>query len=188
MNTQPVSAASYPVTTPVTTSVTPQATVLPSGETITNPSSIKGNITAMVGKMSHNPEKEVAGNTMVAGAKEQKAARFEAKALEWERKGNVQKAQKNREKAAKFRQAAMTKLTKPVQSVGVATAPGQKADKAARCDAKALEYERKGNMAKAQKNRERAYKIRSKHGITHPVGTVPMTSYGTTTMAPAPIV
>lgn len=62
------------------------------------PSAIKGNITSMVGKMTHNPQKEQDGNIMVANASEQKAARFEAKALQWEQKGNATKAQKNREK------------------------------------------------------------------------------------------
>ena len=48
--------------------------------------------------------------------------------------------------------------------------PALKSDKAARCEAKALEYERKGNLAKAQKNREKAWRIREKHSIPHPVG------------------
>lgn len=62
------------------------------------PSALKGNITAMVGKMTHNAQKEQNGNIMIANAAEQKAARFETKALEWERKGNNNKAIKNREK------------------------------------------------------------------------------------------
>lgn len=62
------------------------------------PSALKGNMTSMMGKMTHNPTKEHDGNIMIANAAEQKAARFETKALEWESKGNTAKAQKNREK------------------------------------------------------------------------------------------
>ena len=43
-------------------------------------------------------------------------------------------------------------------------------NKAARFEARALEYERKGNHAKAQRNRERAWKTREKHSIAHPAG------------------
>lgn len=81
--------------------------------------------------------------------------------------------------AARYRQAAIAKLNQPIKSVAVPI--GQKNDKAARCEAKALEYEKRGNLAKAQRNREKAYRIREKHGIPHPVGTVPLQSSGTTT-------
>jgi hypothetical protein len=62
------------------------------------PSALKGNMTSMMGKMTHNPTKEQNGNIMIANAAEQKAAKFETKALQWESKGNTSKAQKNREK------------------------------------------------------------------------------------------
>lgn len=63
-----------------------------------------------------------------------------------------------------------TTTAHPVGSVGGPLNPTLKSDKAARCEAKALEYERKGNLAKAQRNRERAWRIREKHAIPHPVG------------------
>ena len=43
-------------------------------------------------------------------------------------------------------------------------------DKASRFEARALEYERKGNHAKAQRNRERAWRTREKHSVAHPAG------------------
>lgn len=209
----PVTTGAVPYTTNIgapSTIVTPTGTTFASGETAP-PSALKGNITAMMGKMQHDPNKQHAGNAMVASSKEAKAARFEAKAIEWERKGNITKAQKNRGKvkrtpsrtsllarshsfilsllsqpfansflqAALLRQKAIAKLNQPCVT---AYPPGVKNDKAARCDLKALEYEKKGNLAKAQKNRERAYKIREKHGIAHPVGTV---RPATTTTMPA---
>ena len=48
--------------------------------------------------------------------------------------------------------------------------PALKGDKAARFEAKALQYERNGNTAKAQRARERAWRIREKHAIAHPAG------------------
>lgn len=87
-------AGSAPVVNP-TVSVPHSAAV---GDPTHPPSSIKGNVTALMGKMTHNPAKEHNGNIMIANAAEQKAARFETKALEWERKGNNSKAIKNREK------------------------------------------------------------------------------------------
>ena len=48
--------------------------------------------------------------------------------------------------------------------------PALRGDKAARFEARALEYERKGNHAKAQRNRERAWRTREKHSIAHPAG------------------
>ncbi len=62
------------------------------------PSMIKGNINSMMGKFTHNPQKQMDGNIMIANSREQKAAKCETKALEWERKGNANKSQKNREK------------------------------------------------------------------------------------------
>jgi len=62
-----------------------------------------------------------------------------------------------------------------------------KSDKAARCEAKALEYERKGNLAKAQKNRERAFRIRQKHSLAVPAGgyyVAPGTTTTTTVVTP----
>ena len=166
---------------PYQTTVTPTGTTFNTGEHAA-PSALKGNITAMMGKIQHDPVKEHHGNAMVASSKEAKAARFEAKALEWERKGNMNKAQKNRGKAATYRQRAIAKLNQPTTAVPMVN----RHDKAARCEAKALEYEKKGNLAKAQRNRERAYRIRQRHNIPHPVGTVPpMTTTTTTTVLPA---
>ena len=48
--------------------------------------------------------------------------------------------------------------------------PALRGDRAARFEARALEYERRGNHAKAQRNRERAWKTREKHSIAHPAG------------------
>lgn len=169
----------------------PAGMVAPGHQNNVQGGALKGNITSMMGKLQHNPQKEQDGNIMVANASEQKAARFETKALEWDRKGNTAKAQKNREKAARYRQKAIAKMNQPLKSAGTArpigsvgTTPGNpalKSDKAARCEAKALEYERKGNLAKAQKNRERAWRIREKNGIPHPVGAVPPLGYSSTT-------
>lgn len=105
MNTQsttavPLSTGTVPITSAPgapSTIVTPTGATFATGDTAA-PSSLKGNITSMMGKMQHNPEKQHAGNAMVASSKEAKAARFESKALDWERKGNVAKAQKNRGK------------------------------------------------------------------------------------------
>eukprot|EP00026_Physarum_polycephalum_P012414 Phypoly_transcript_12718.p1 GENE.Phypoly_transcript_12718~~Phypoly_transcript_12718.p1 ORF type:complete len:238 (+),score=69.13 Phypoly_transcript_12718:319-1032(+) len=186
MNTNPTmnTTSTYPTAIPAQ-----QAGAYPAGTTSMGatqagdpahpPSAIKGNITAMMGKMQHNPTKEQNGNIMISNAAEQKAAKFETKALQWESKGNTVKAQKNREKAARYRQKAAAKLAqplssaqtaKPIGAVGTAGPSPLKSDKAARCEAKALEYERKGNLAKAQKNRERAWRIREKNSIPHPVG------------------
>jgi len=78
------------------------------------PSAFKGNITSMMGKMSHNPQKQQDGNIMVANSCEQKAARFETKAAQWEQKGDLAKAQKNRDKASRYRQKAITKMHEPL--------------------------------------------------------------------------
>ena len=181
----PLSTGTVPISNPgaASTIVTPTGATFASGDTAA-PSSLKGNFTSMMGKMQHNPEKQHAGNAMVASSKEAKAAKFEAKALDWERKGNVAKAQKNRGKAALLRQKAIAKLNAPVTT---ALPPGMKNDKAARCEVKALEYEKRGNLAKAQRNRERAYRIREKHGIAHPVGTVRPATYVAPTPAAAPL-
>jgi hypothetical protein len=112
-------------------------------------STIKGNITSFVGKVTHNPDKQQAGNAMIACRKEEKAAFFEQKAGEWELKGNTAKAQKNREKAARYRQMAQAKLQQPLTTPANKTSV--KMDKAARLDVKAQEYERKGDEAKAVK-------------------------------------
>eukprot|EP00026_Physarum_polycephalum_P016641 Phypoly_transcript_17598.p1 GENE.Phypoly_transcript_17598~~Phypoly_transcript_17598.p1 ORF type:complete len:223 (+),score=61.80 Phypoly_transcript_17598:78-746(+) len=194
MNTQPgMSTTAMPLNTgavPYTsTPGAPSTIVTPTGTTFANgdtaaPSALKGNITSMMGKMQHNPDKQHAGNAMVASSKEAKAARFEAKAIEWERKGNVTKAQKNRGKAALLRQKAIAKLNQPTV---MAYPPGVKNDKAARCELKALEYEKKGNLAKAQRNREKAYRIREKHGIAHPVGTMPPANYSSTNATTTPM-
>jgi hypothetical protein len=82
--------------------------------------------------------------------------------------------------AIRYRQKAAAKLAQPLTSAQTArpigsvgqtgVSPALKSDKAARCEAKALEYERKGNLAKAQRNREKAWRIREKHSIPHPVG------------------
>jgi tetratricopeptide (TPR) repeat protein len=149
-----------------------------SGSTTAQPSAIKGNVTAILGKLQHNPEKQQSGNAMIASSYEQKAGRFETKALDWERQGNMAKAAKNRGKAANYRQKATAKLSEPL----TAPAPvSQKRDKAARCEAKALNYEKQGNLAKAQKNREKAYRIREKHNIPHPIGTLPPATYTSST-------
>lgn len=189
MNTYQTSTVQVPVTTVHTTTADPAHP----------PSAIKGNITSMVGKMTHNPTKEHDGNIMVANSREQKAARFETKAIEWDRKGNAAKATKNREKALLYRNKAVTKMNQPLTATPKPV--GVKNDKAARCEVKALEYERKGNVAKAQQQREKvtspsnpipyspfslvlllifylqAYRIRTKHNIAHPVGTIPPTTY-----------
>lgn len=188
----PLSTGAVPYSSATTGYGAPSTIVTPTGATFASgdtapPSSLKGNITSMMGKMQHNPEKQHAGNAMVASSKEAKAARFEAKAVEWERKGNVTKAQKNRGKAAMLRQKAIAKLNQPCVT---AYPPGVKNDKAARCELKALEYEKKGNLAKAQRNREKAYRIREKHGIAHPVGTTlpaTTTSTNSTMIQPAPL-
>lgn len=100
INAQPLAGGAVPLANtygqPVTV-VTPTGATFAGGQTA-NPSALKGNITSMVGKMQHDPVKQHAGNAMVASSREAKAARFEAKALEWERKGNLAKAQKNRGK------------------------------------------------------------------------------------------
>lgn len=83
-----------------------------------------------------------------------------------------------------LRQKAIAKLNAPVTTPLPA---GMKNDKAARCEVKALEYEKKGNLAKAQKNRERAYRIREKHGLAHPVGTSRPANYVATTPSAAPL-
>lgn len=94
----PLNSGAVPLNTSYpTTVVTPTGATFNNGETAA-PSALKGNITSFVGKLQHNPEKEHTGNAMVASSKEAKAARFEQKALDWERKGNVAKAQKNRGK------------------------------------------------------------------------------------------
>jgi len=225
------------------------------------PSAIKGNITSMMGKVSHNPQKQQDGNIMIANSCEQKAAKFETKALQWEQKGNMAKAQKNREKAARYRQKAIAKMNQPLttpkqsssnnnapimttqaggssftsttpmttptstmpmssgnttgfSSSGTTTgftsgttnynsgttalnppllATTSKSDKALRCEQKALEYERKGDLGKAQRNRDKAWHIREKNGIPHPVGSVTPVAYSQqtstnfTTIAPAPM-
>jgi hypothetical protein len=63
------------------------------------------------------------------------------------------------------------------QPVGPVLPAAQQGDKAARCDQKAVAYEKKGNLAKAQRNREKAYRIREKYGIAHPVGSLPPGQY-----------
>jgi len=122
-----------------------------------------------MGKITHNPEKQQAGNAMIACRKEEKANFFEQKAVEWERKGNMNKAQKNREKAASYRHKAQVKLNMPLTTPVNKTAV--KTDKAARYDSKALDCERRGDMQGAQKCREKAYQLRQKHGLSQPIGT-----------------
>lgn len=71
---------------------------------------------------------------------------------------------------------------RPIGTVGGGPMnPALKSDKAARCEAKALEYERKGNLSKAQRNRERAWRIREKHAIPHPVGAQHPSTYSSYT-------
>eukprot|EP01111_Echinosteliopsis_oligospora_P008927 TRINITY_DN251_c0_g1_i1.p1 TRINITY_DN251_c0_g1~~TRINITY_DN251_c0_g1_i1.p1 ORF type:complete len:226 (-),score=75.12 TRINITY_DN251_c0_g1_i1:101-778(-) len=150
---------------------------------VAQPSSIGGNIEALVGKMTHNPEKQMHGNTRVAGSAEAKATRFEQKALEWDRKGNPTKANKNREKAGRYRQKAVTKLTAiPVapknRTPGVLTQ--RQADKITRFETRAIEAERSGNLSKAQKNRDKANRIRQKAGISNII-------YASTATGPVPV-
>lgn len=94
--------------------------------------------------------------------------------------------------AIRYRQKAIAKMNQPLKSANTArpigtvggvsgVTPALKSDKAARCEAKALEYERKGNLAKAQRNREKAWRIREKNAIPHPVGTVPPLGYSAAT-------
>lgn len=134
----------------------------------THLSTIKGNLTSFVGKVTHNPDKQQAGNVMVANRKEEKAQFFEQKAAEWELKGNTAKAQKNREKAARCRQTAQARREQPLSSP-VNKTPA-KIDKAAKLDAKAQECERKGDQAKAVQYHEKAYQLRQKHNLSQPIG------------------
>ena len=120
---------------------------------------LKGNFTSFVGKVSNNPDKQQAGNAMIASRKEEKAAFFEQKAGEWELKGNTAKAQRNREKAARARQAAQTRLQQPI--VTTANKTSAKMNKAASLDAQALEHERKGEDAKATKCRNKVFNFPS---------------------------
>lgn len=135
---------------------------LPASALPVQPSTIKGNFTSLVGKITHNPEKQMAGNAMIACRQEEKANFFDQRAEEWEQKGNLAKAQKNREKvcsaphksvkqsiyniakAIRYRQKAQAKLHEPI------TAPVNKkaikTDKVAKLDAKALECEKKGDL------------------------------------------
>jgi hypothetical protein len=92
--TQAMQAGSTPQV--ISTSTVTHSTTV--GDPAYPPSALKGNMNYLVGKMTHNPTKEHDGNIMIANAAEQKAARFETKALEWERKGNTAKATKNRDK------------------------------------------------------------------------------------------
>jgi hypothetical protein len=160
----------------ICTTTTPATTVSPPAPHL---STIKGNITSFVGKVTHNPDKQQAGNAMVASRKEEKAAFFEQKALEWELKGNTNKAQKNRDKAARYRQMAQARLNAPL-TTPVNKTPA-KMDKAKRLDAKAQEHERRGEDAKAAKYQDKAYQLRQKHGLSHPVGGSTPTMVGTTT-------
>jgi len=184
-------------------------TNLPAGTTTTTtvvdttqgkPSFVKGEMNVLMGKVTGNKEKQIQGITMLAATKEDKAARYETKAIEWDGKGNTQKAAKNRAKAARLREQAVTKLTNLPGAVNTAPhtmgggyAPGfpgttvsgtntntNHKDKAAKYDAKALEYQRKNNPAKAQKNREKAIKKREKQlNKGMPTTTTTTTAYPT---------
>eukprot|EP00026_Physarum_polycephalum_P013367 Phypoly_transcript_13760.p1 GENE.Phypoly_transcript_13760~~Phypoly_transcript_13760.p1 ORF type:complete len:294 (+),score=68.36 Phypoly_transcript_13760:111-992(+) len=133
-------------------------------------STIKGNFTSFVGKVTHNPDKQQAGNAMIASRKEEKAAYCEQKAAEWELKGNTAKAQKNREKAARYRQMAQSRLQQPLSAPANKDKVPAKMDKAARLDAKAQEYERRGEDAKAVKCHNKAHQVRQKHNLSQPIG------------------
>jgi len=131
-------------------------------------STIKGNITSFVGKVTHNPDKQQAGNAMIANRKEEKAVFFDQQASEWEIKGNTAKAHKYREKAARCRQMALAKLHEPLTTPTNKTSV--KMDKAARLDAKAQDYERKGDDARAVRTHNKARQLRQKYGLSQPIG------------------
>lgn len=149
----------YHSTTPAAVSTTaPISTTVPATLTTHNTSSptnaahlstLKGNFTSFVGKVTHNPDKQQAGNAMIASRKEEKAKFFEQQAIEWELKGGTAKAMKYREKAARCRQMAQAKLHEPLAVPSTKSAI--KAEKAAQLDLKAQEFERKGEEARAVK-------------------------------------
>jgi len=163
-----------------TTVVTPTPGVVGQGTTHITPSnviinetagpkhsSLRGNMDSLVGRFTKNMEKELQGNTIVAASKEERATRYDAKALNYEKSGNTAKAQKNRSKAILLRDKARLKLTQ---------LPHSSPDK---YELKAQEWERKGNAAKAQKNRDKAQRLRAKQVNQHTgnSSTLSQTSY-----------
>lgn len=180
-------ATPLPSTT-TTTNASPITTTAQSPSThAPHLSTLKGNFTSFVGKVTHNPDKQQAGNAMIATRKEEKATFFEQKATEWELKGNTSKATKNREKAARYRQTAQARLNAPLTTPANKTPA--KMDKAARLDAKAQEYERRGDETRAVKCHAKAYQLRQKYGFSDPVGgTTPTVAAVGTPYTVAPIV
>jgi len=114
--------------------------------------------------------------------------KYEARAIEYDKKGNPAKAQKNREKAARLRQAQLN-------SGNNSSNPSARGDSAftnplwspERYDQKAQKWEAKGNLAKAQKNREKAARLRAEQGTSqyNPqfTRTTPVQNYGTSSAA-----
>lgn len=144
----PITPAPAPVTTSSSPTLAPITSASPS-TSAPHLSTLKGNFTSLLGKVTHNPDKQQAGNVMIATRKEEKAKFFEQQATEWELKGNTAKAQKSREKAARCRQMAQAKLHEPLATP--ANKSAIKSDKATKMDQKAQEYERKGDEARAVK-------------------------------------
>jgi len=80
-------------------------------------------------------------------------AKYEQRALAYEKKGNVAKAQKNRDKASRLR--ANQASGQPQQHY---SNPLKNPE---RYDQKALKWQNKGNQVKAQKNRDKAARLRA---------------------------
>jgi len=106
----------------------------------------------MVFGLSRNPEK------------------YEARALEYERKGKTNKAIKNREKAAKLRQQQGNNFNTTGNTfagtgtglAGTTTATSAYTQRTpAMYETRALKWEQRGNYTKAQKNREKVWRLQN---------------------------
>jgi len=89
---------------------------------------------------------------------------YEAIALEYEKKGNIAKAQKNRDKAIRLRQA---QLNNPSGTSSSLPNPLAQLRSPERYDQKALKWQNKGNGIKAQKNRDKAAKLRAEQATSY---------------------
>jgi len=112
--------------------------------------------------------------------------KYEQRALAYEQKGKTAKALKNREKAARLRQQQLSGQP----SSSSMSNPLQMLKNPERYDQKALKWQNKGNMTKAQKNRDKAARLRAEMAtknsgspmMGNTMGTMGSNTMGTTNM------
>jgi len=86
--------------------------------------------------------------------------KYEERALKYESKGNLKKAAKNRAKAARLGGPAQVSKPAPTIPATIVVVPTVRS--AAEYEAKAIKWEQRGDWTKAQKNREKVWRMNNK--------------------------